>query len=327
MVVPGGPLKGQLFYNTVGTLWAPFGEHPQQFEWATQAGLDFGAPAWSDQGRSTFGVRTNAATVAQVLDPARDYAPRFVTFGGTLMQEPVATPFSEIVDLATDPPANTMAALLNEPRWHLNGVLLPDDTLLAVGGGLYDNVFIYGQENIPILSAEVYDPRADTWTELAEMAVPRMYHSTALLLPDGRVLVGGHVPDPNPFPLARDTVNPQVVERRLEIFEPPYLFRGPRPVIQEAPDNGTYRETVSVTVDDPAKVRDLVLMKPGSTTHALDSSQRGVRLAYEVQPDGALFVQLPPDSIVAPPGHYMLFVMGEGTGGLVPSVAHMVHLA
>jgi hypothetical protein len=326
MVVPGGPLKGDLFYNTVGTLWAPFGEHPRQHEWASQAGLDFAAPAWNDHGRSTFGARTNAATVAQVLDAADDYAPRFVTFGGTLMQEPIATPFTERIDLSTNPPTNTMGANMNQPRWHLNGVLLPDDTILAVGGGLYDNVFFYGAPNVPVLSAELYDPAGDTWTELADMTVPRIYHSTALLLPDGRVLVGGHVPDPNPFPVVRDTANPQIVERRLEIFEPPYLFRGPRPVIEEAPRHATYGDVVQVRVDNASKVRDLVLMKPGSTTHALDSNQRGIRLDFAAQADGVLDVTLPPDAVVAPPGYYMLFVLGEGNGGLVPSVATFLHL-
>lgn len=327
MVVPGGPLKGQLFYNTVGTLWAPFGEHPRQLEWATQSGLDLDAPAWTAKGLSTYGIRTNAATVAQVLDAERDYAPRFVTFGGTLMQEPIATPFSETIDLAADPPANGLAANLHQPRWHLNGVLLPDDTMLAIGGGLYDNVFVYGQQNVPILSAELYDPDADAWTELSSMTVPRMYHSTALLLPDGRVLVGGHVPDPNPFKPARDTVNPQVVEKRLEIFEPPYLFRGERPVIEQAPSNVTYAASFQVVVNDAAQVRDVVLMKPGSTTHALDSSQRGIRLDHAVAADGSLTLRAPPDSIVAPPGHYMLFVLGQGDGGLVPSVASFLHLA
>lgn len=327
MVVPGGPLKGQLFYNTVGTLWAPFGEHPRQLEWATQSGLDLDAPGWTDKGLSAYGIRTNAATVAQVLDAERDYAPRFVTFGGTLMQEPIATPFSETIDLASDPPSNAMAANLHQPRWHLNGVLLPDDSILAIGGGLYDNVVFYGQPNVPILTAELYDPAADTWTELAGMSVPRIYHSTALLLPDGRILVGGHVPDPNPFKPARDTVNPQIVEKRLEIFEPPYLFRGARPVIEQAPGNLSYGDAFQVTVNDPAQVRDVVLMKPGSTTHALDSNQRGIRLTYAVAADGTLTVQAPPDSIVAPPGHYMLFVLGQGEGGWVPSVARFLHVA
>lgn len=325
MVVPGGPFKGDLFYNTVGTLWAPFGEHPRQFEWMTQARLDLASPAWTDQGMSTYGVRTNAATVAQVLDADRDYAPRFVTFGGTLMQEPIAIPFAETIDLATDPPTNAFAADMNQPRWHLNGVLLPDDTLLAIGGGLYDNVVFYGQSNLPVLSAELYAPEADAWTELAAMTVPRTYHSTAVLLPDGRVLVGGHVTDPMPFTAARDTVNPQIVERRLEIFEPPYLFRGPRPIIESGPGEVTYGQEFTLHVDDAGNIRDLVLMHPGSTTHASDSGQRGIRLDYTVTA-GALRVTSPPDAVVAPPGYYMLFALGQGDGGLVPSVAHWVHL-
>lgn len=326
-VVPGGPLRGHLFYNTVGTLWGPFGEHPRQAEWAWQADLDLAAPAWTTDDLSVFGTRQHASSVMLIVDPANDYAPTFVTFGGTLQQSALATPFTELSDLGTDPPTNTLGPAMANPRWHLNGVVLPTGEALAIGGGLYDNVIAHGQQNIPILPAEWFDADTGTWQTLAAMTVPRMYHSTALLLPDGRVLAGGHVPLPNPSDLARETVNPQVVETRLEVFEPPYLFRGPRPVVAQAPGDIAYGATFDVTVDDASRIRDVVLMHPGATTHAFDASQRAIRLAFAAGDDGALHITAPPSSIVAPPGHYMLFVLGEGEGGLVPAVAPFLHLA
>ncbi len=328
-IVPGGPYEGHLFYNTVGTLWGPFGEHPLQAEWSFQKDIDLGAleSGWSDEGPSVFGARQHASTVMLVLDPARDYAPTYVTFGGTLYQSLVASPFTEIADLSSQPPTNTQGPSMASPRWHHNGVLLPTGEIVAVGGGLYDNVIAHGQPNIAVLPAEIYDPATNQWTTVASMAVERMYHSTAVLLPDGRVLAGGHVPLPNPFQPARETYNPQINETRLEVFEPPYHFRGPRPVITDAPDDAAYGSAFTVKVQDPDSIERFVLMRPGATTHAFDSEQRGVILESAKQSDGSFLVQAPPTSLVMQPGYSMLFAVGKGTGGPVPSVAHMVDLA
>lgn len=324
-VVPGGPYKGHLFYNTVGALWGPFGEHPLQAEWSFQKDLDLGTPAgWSDEGLSIFGARQHAATVMLPLDPASGYAPSFVTFGGTLYQSLAATPFTETADLSTAPPTNAVGPAMANSRWHLNGVLLPTGEVVAVGGGLYDNVVAHGQPNVAVLPAELYDPADGTWSTLAEMTVERMYHSTAILLPDGRILAGGHVPLPNPAQAGRDTYNPQVRETRLEVFEPPYLFRGPRPVLLEVDDEAHYGQPIRVLAN--GTVDQFILMRPGATTHAWDSEQRGILLEHSQNADGSYSVAAPPEALVAPPGYYMLFALGPGNGGPVPSVAQFVHL-
>ena len=325
-VVPGGPLKGHLFYNTVGTLWGPFGEHPEQSDWSFQKDLDLGdlEAGWQQGGPSVFGARQHGSSVMLLLDPANDYAPRFVTFGGTLYQSFVATPFTELNDLSTPVPTNTVGPSMANPRWHHNGVLLPTGEVVAVGGGLYDNVIAHGQPNQPVLPAESYDPATNTWTTLASMTVERMYHSTAVLLPDGRILAGGHVPLPNPFKAGRDTYNPQVHETRLEVFDPPYLFRGERPVLTHVEDATHYGQAFHVSVN--GSVDRFVLMRPGATTHAWDSSQRGILLEHTQAEDGGYMVTAPPDAMVAQPGYYMLFAIGPGDGGPVPSVAQFVHL-
>ncbi len=326
-VVAGGPLEGKVFYNTVGTLWGPFGEHPEQPTWSVQKAFDVASGTWEDLNPSVFGARQHANSVMQMLEPERDYAPEFVTFGGTLQQTTVAVPFTEVADLAVNPPANRQVGDLEHARWHANGILLPTGEILAVGGGLYDNVVVHGQPDIPIMEPEIYDPASESWRTLAPMQVPRMYHSTAVLLPDARVLVAGHVPLPNPFKAARDTYNPQVNETRMEIFEPPYLFRGPRPTVDAAPAAVAYGETFEVEATLPAGLDSVVLFHPGSTTHAYDMAQRGVELVVLAQQDGLITVQAPPNSVVAPPGHYMLFVNGEHVEGPVPSVAAWVELA
>lgn len=325
-VVPGGPYKGHLFYSATGTMWGPFGEHPQQAQWSFQKDLDLADPGagWSDESPAVFGGRQHAASILQRLDPADGYSPKFVTFGGSFYQSVTATPLTELTDLATMPPTNTVGPAMANPRWHLNGVLLPTGEVLAVGGGLYDNVVVHGAPNVPVLDAELYSPDTNAWTTLAPMAVPRMYHSTALLLPDGRVLVGGHVPLPHPTKPGRDTVNPQVHETRLEVFEPPYLFRGPRPVLTEVPPQAAHDEGITVRAE--GGVSQFVLMHPGATTHAWDADQRGIVLEHASQPDGSFLVRMPPEAVVAAPGDYMLFAIGDGDGGPVPSVAQWVHL-
>lgn len=324
-VVPGGPLAGDVFFNTAATLWGPFGEHPQEYEWMNQKSFDMEEGTWRDLGRSVFGVRNYAVSVMLPLSSERDYAPEFVTFGGSLWRVPVATPFSERADLSTDPPTNAAAAPMNNPRWNHQGVLLPDGTILAIGGGLYDNVYVHGQPNIAVNVAEVYDPAADTWTEVAEMAIDRMYHSTALLLPDGRVLVAGHVPLPD---LDEDEAFPQIVEKRMEIYEPGYLFRGARPAILDAPAHVDFGASfdLEILLPEGAALDSVLLVRPGAITHTWDTNQRAVLLDVQAQNGTTVTVAAPPSGVVAPPGHYMVFALSEHADGPVPSQAAWIHI-
>ncbi|MHB8604538.1 MAG: galactose oxidase-like domain-containing protein [Thermoplasmatota archaeon] len=328
-VVPGGPLKGDIYYQPDATLWGPFGEHPLEPLWAFEQVADKNTGDWSFLAPAVFGVRQHANSIMLPLDPANGYAPQILTYGGTLERTFLATSTSEIANLATNPPTNTMTASLNHARWYPNGVLLPDGTVLATGGGLYDTVIAHGQPNIPVLTAEQYDPASNTWTDMADATVPRMYHSTAILLPDGRVLTGGHVPLPVPWKAVRDNVpmENQTVETRLEIYDPPYLFRGPRPVIDNIDqENATYGGAVQLETHQAATIESAVLIRPGSTTHAWDSNEREVKLDITARDANHLTIAMPPDGDVAAPGWYMLFINGHTDQGPVPSVATWVHL-
>lgn len=358
--LPGGPLEGELFFNTVGTMWGPFGEHPGEADWSIQQWMAADG-TWNHLGPSVFGARQHASSVMLPLDPTNDYAPQFLTFGGTLQRSVAAVPFTELAALDDDnvtrapdgtPLAvhNEMRSSMNFGRWHHNGVLLPDGSVLAVGGAAYDNVVVHGQEDPPILNAETYDPATDTWTVMAPMSVERGYHSTAILLPDGRVLVGGHVPLPVPPEQGRDAdapivYEPQEVETRFEIFSPAYLHQdgGQRPVIDGIGSGGTGQDDARVTgqygqsvgiggVSVPAgwTLDGFVLVRPGATTHAFDSSQRVIAVNYALPsgPGAAVQIELPPGPHVAPPGHYMLFANAVAPSGVVvPSEAVWVHLS
>src|SRR5262249_33584126 len=116
-----------------------------------------------------------------------------------------ATNTAEILDLASSTPSWQYTAPMSFARLWANTVLLPDGSVLVIGGGTS------GSYNDPIFTPELYDPASATWTTMAAQVAPRMYHSTALLLPDGRGLSarGGKGHDPNtrrilfpPHPLA-----------------------------------------------------------------------------------------------------------------------------
>jgi hypothetical protein len=189
-------------------------------------------------------------------------------------------------------------ASLPEPRIFTNVVILPDGTLLAVGG---ENA------GIGTLNAALYDPTADSWRSLAAQAEIRSYHSTAVLLPDGRVLSCGDN-------------HPGGGGDKLEIFSPPYLFRGPRPVITGAP--ATAKTSKSFTVGTDRPVNRAVLVAPGATTHSFDMNQRHVELAF-TGIAGGIKARVPGIN-VAVPGFYMLFVL-DADG--VPSVARWIQVS
>jgi hypothetical protein len=325
--VPSGAMKGDLFYETSAALWGPFGEHPLEAIWNLEQVLDTQTNTWSFLGPSVFGYRQHAITVMLPLDDADGYTARILTTGGSLGRSILATPLSEITTLGADGVTHDVAASLKHPRWMAPGVLMPDGSVLAVGGGMYDNVYAHGQPNLAVFVPERYDPASDAWTELAPATVERMYHSSALLLPDGRVLVGGHVPLPVPWTVFRDNMEfeEQVVETRFEIFEPPYLHWGyVQPTISAAPASVAFGETFTVSSPQAEQVGDAMLVRVGANTHVWDAGQRAIQLDVVERGDGTLSFLAPPDGDVATPGPWMLFLRLHTEDGIVPGVAHTI---
>ena len=100
--------------------------------------------------------------------------------------------------------------------------------------------------------------------------MPRLYHSVALLMPDGKVVTAGS------NPARRDE------ERRIEVFWPPYLFAGPRPQVTPAQVEVHYGEVLTAEVPDAALLGTACLIRPGATTHSSDSEQRLVDVPLQV---------------------------------------------
>jgi Domain of unknown function (DUF1929) len=212
---------------------------------------------------------------------------------------------TEVLDAENLGAGWTSRAPLPQARRNANSVLTPDGAIITVGGNIDGN---YGQ---PQKEALRYDPAANAWTSLADQTESRGYHSTALLLPDGRIVSAG-----DDGPDGGGGQNDQI-----EIFSPPYLFKGARPVISSAPGEISYGAAFDVSAQ--GDVARAVLIAPGATTHANDMHQRLVPLAM-TPIGGGVRLTAPPSSNVAPPGYYMLFLV-DSAG--VPSVARFVRLS
>jgi Domain of unknown function (DUF1929)/Kelch motif len=265
-------------------------------------------------GMAGGGMRNQSASV--LLPPAQDQ--RVMIMGGGPVGKPNKTDAIDnvdIVDLKDPNPHFVAAAPLNLPRLHLNAVLLPDRTVFVTGGSLK-------QEDAPLarLQPEIYDPAADKWTPMAPSTVPRLYHSTAILLPDGRVLSAGGNPEGGTH--VQWNQDPEE-EMRLEIFSPPYLFKGPRPTIAAAPAQCGYGQAIQISSPEAANIRWASLIRNCVTTHSFDGSQRLVDLPIASRTGGNVRATVPQNPNILPPGWYMLFL--TDTHG-VPSMGSWIRV-
>jgi hypothetical protein len=151
-------------------------------------------------------------------------------------------------------------------------------------------------------------------SELAPINCAHLYHSTALLVPDGRVMRGG-----KDGQFQRDPY--KYFEHRLELFSPPYLFSGPRPQISSAPAAGRYGHNITIGCPTARKITRVAAIRAGAVTHNFNMDQRYVGLKIAGRTASKLTVKLPPNAKIAPPGAYMLFLV-DGAG--VPSKARMI---
>jgi len=254
------------------------------------------------------GVRTYGSSVLLPLTPANNYAPKVVIFGGG---NP-ATATTEIIDLSVAAPAWTYGPPMSAPRIEMNATILPNGQVLTVGGSVNDE-----DVNTASLNADLYDPVANTMSSAGANAVPRLYHSVALLLPDATVWVAGGNP-------TRGSYDPSV-----EIYSPAYLFNpdgthATRPAITTVtPSVIGYGTSFQVQTPDAANIASVVLVKDGAVTHAFNMDQRLVGLSF-TPGSGALTVTGPPTKNIAPPGYYLLFLINNAG---VPSVAKFVQVS
>jgi hypothetical protein len=194
-------------------------------------------------------------------------------------------------------------------RSFINLVTLPDDTVLALGGESEKNG---GNIANAVYAAELWSPLTQTWTTMSSMHTPREYHGTALLLPDARVLVSGMGSDFGKVP----------DEKNAEFYSPPYLFKGARPTISQAPTQISYGSNFFVATPDAANITRAVLIRTGAVTHFFSANNGYVPLTIQ-QGAGGLTLSAPANGNLAAPGFYMLFIVNSAG---VPCVAPFVQL-
>jgi hypothetical protein len=259
------------------------------------------------------------------------YAPydigRFLVAGGGAVSEDglsnVPTRTAVTVDTRSGTPRVTASGSMNRRRRQHTLTVLADGSVLATGG--QSTMGGNGQVDLAnaVYTAERWNPATGSWTELAAAAVARQYHSSALLLPDGRVLTGGG---------GICSVCQQVgyLRRDLEIYTPPYLYRkdasgalAARPQIGGAPSAIAYTGTFTLSSPQATSIRKVGLLRLGAPTHSQDQSQRYVPLGFSAS-GTTLTVAAPNNPNEAPAGHYMLFAV-DAAG--VPSVSAIVALS
>ncbi|WP_205650594.1 galactose oxidase early set domain-containing protein [Actinoplanes solisilvae] len=252
-------------------------------------------------------------SMSVLLPPAQDQ--RVLTLGGgNIDSNPDANRLTDLIDLKQANPTYTAGPLLPtgtltggvpqtaaQGKMYVSAVLLPDGKVFETGGGLHNRAD-------PVYEASMFDPATNTFTAgLATDPVPRGYHSSAFLLPDGRVMAVGNNPGDGSF------------DMRVSVYSPPYLFKGGRPQILTLPDNTwDYGTANTITVDGPILKAELI--RPAAVTHSSDPNQRFVDLPMTVT-GTTISLNLTSNPNLAPPGWYMLFVVGANG---VPSVAKWV---
>lgn len=191
-------------------------------------------------------------------------------------------------------------------RENTNLILLPDGTVMAEGGGQGG-----GKYSNPVYYPDDFNPVTNTWVSRttgrwASQQVQRTYHSTAVLLPNGKIASAGSDWGSNP--------------KSLEVFSPPYLYNGTRPTITSAPSTLNYGQQFTITTPDSATITRVALIKVTSCTHATRFDERFVDLTFSIG-NGQITATAPASGNYAPPGYYMLDILNSsGVPAVMPFV-------
>ena len=245
---------------------------------------------------------------------------RILIVGGSTILNPKketpATNTAEIFEFDPESPNESTGwrntSPMSNPRFMSDAIILPDGNILVVNGagkGKADH------SEVAVTDVELFTPSTEKWSTIGRIQKPRLYHSTALLLPDARVLIAGSTGHDWP---------PSKNEMEIEVLTPPYLSNQPlRPVIDEVPSQVPYNDTFTIKSPDAQDIELIMLVRPTSVTHTINTDQRCIGLSIVDRSQALLKVRGPQEATVAPPGYYMLFLTSFNK---VPSIAKFVQI-
>jgi hypothetical protein len=298
---------GKLFYSGSNAGYGPadIGRDPGIWDLATNRFQKIPGLSDADEMETSATIR---------LPPAQDE--KFMVIGGGGVGESErSSEKSRLVDLKDPDPEFRDGASLDEGTRYPSATLLPDDSVLVTGGS--DDYRGRGGSNV--LQARLYDAKTDRYKRVADPAVGRNYHSGSVLLPDGRIMIFGS----DSLYADRANSRPGVFEQRIEIYTPPYLYRGSRPELTAGPKRLRRGGTGMFTTSRGSTITSAKLMRPSAVTHVTDTDQRSVELGL-ARTAGGISVTVPKNRALVPSGWYMLFVTdskgtpSEGTWVEIP---------
>ena len=310
---------GKVLYT--GTRWEGGNSSPRPWPAPPDSALfDPATNTWADVAAHVIPNRTEGASV---LLPPRASAAHHHGHGeampppGTLSRvlvlggdcgSPAERASAEVLDLADPDPQWQRIADMHHRRVNPNAVLLADGSVLVCAG---ITGFKWDPDPGRVLEAEIFDPQGLTWRRAAVMSDGRQYHSVSLLLPDGRVLNTGSVGG------AGGGTN----LTSMEIYSPPYLFRGPRPRITAYPSAVSRGERFVITTPDACRIRRAAFVRPGAPTHHTDSEPRYLPLDFGREGACEIHLHVPEGPGLLPPGYYLLFLLDDCD---VPSIGKFI---
>jgi hypothetical protein len=349
---------GHVFYDSAGQAFNPMGQSYDEALWNIAGSYDPATKTWTDLGipgvdlADPVGTATNALAAEpgfrgstfnqQLLLTAPYDKASFINAGGVVGVTPgsyLPTDSTRIDTVTingdgTETLSSKPAGKLNQRRWYSSGVTLPDGNVLALSGANLDEVATPGFEQA-IRQAELFDASTGTWKNVAIGGRERTYHNSAILLRDGRVLVGGNAPIPTGY--GKVQTLPEVPgvykfannfhDASFELYSPPYLFRGTRPTIDsvEGDDEEVHHgSTLRIDTPNGNDITSVRLVRNPAFTHLVDGDQRVVDLPITAHDSDHVSATVPASSSVLPSGPYMVFVATGSGDTYIPSESEQI---
>ncbi|MFJ6907412.1 galactose oxidase-like domain-containing protein [Streptomyces griseoluteus] len=283
--------NGKVFYSGSNAGYGPddVGRKPGVWDVGTDRFTEL--PGMSDPDR----LETSGTVL---LPPAQDER-YLVIGGGGVGESELASRKTRMIDLRAPEPRFVDGPSLEKGTRYPQVSVLPDDTVL-VSGGSED---YRGRGDSDILQARIYHPDSGRFTRVADPLVGRNYHSGSVLLPDGRVMFFGS----DPLYGDRANTRPGSFEQRIEIYTPPYLYRGSRPSLGAGPERIVRGGSGTFVSPHASSIRKVRLIRPSAATHVTDVDQRSIALGFSVS-GNRVTVRVPANRNLVQAGWYMLFV-------------------